>query len=143
MATTPRKTAAKTTAAKKSTAKTTAAQKPAIKRSPTAAKAPVVTPSVVASASAVVAPPELKKKELVDRVVARSGVKKKDAKPAVEAALAVLGEALANGEELNLQPFGKLKINREKVAGNHRIIVCKLRQNINPVVSNSVPTAAE
>ena len=77
----------------------------------------------------VVSEPDMRKKELIDLAVARSGVKKKDAKPTVEAVLAILGEAIAEGRELNLQPFGKLRINRSEVKPNGRVIVCKLRQS--------------
>lgn len=72
--------------------------------------------------------PELKKKELVDLAVERSGVKKRDAKPAIEAALAVLGEALAEGREMNLVPLGKLKVTRMKKGGNGQIINLRVRQ---------------
>ena len=71
----------------------------------------------------------MRKKELIDLVVERSGIKKKDAKPVVEAMLAVLGEASGSGRELNLQPLGKLRINRSVERSNGRIIVCKLRQS--------------
>lgn len=77
----------------------------------------------------VVAEADLKKRELIDLVVERSGIKKKDAKPVVEAMLAVLGETIADGRELNLQPFGKLRINRTNDKPNGRVIVCKLRQS--------------
>ncbi len=72
---------------------------------------------------------ELKKKELLDLVVVRSGIKKKDAKPVVEAMLAVLGETIASGRELNLQPLGKLRINRTQIKDNGKVIICKLRQS--------------
>jgi hypothetical protein len=71
---------------------------------------------------------ELKKKELIDLVVARSGGKKRDVKPAVEACLAVLGEMLAEGRDLNLPPMGKLKVTRTKQADNARILVARIRQ---------------
>ena len=71
----------------------------------------------------------MRKKELIDLVVDRSGIKKKDAKPVVEAMLSVLGEAIGNGRELNMQPLGKLRINRSIERSNGRIIVCKLRQS--------------
>ncbi|OUS34238.1 DNA-binding protein [Rhodobacterales bacterium 56_14_T64] len=71
----------------------------------------------------------MRKKELIDLVVERSGIKKKDAKPVVEAMLAVLGEAIGGGRELNLQPLGKLRINRSVERSNGRIIICKLRQS--------------
>ncbi|MFU8880894.1 MAG: HU family DNA-binding protein [Rhodobacterales bacterium] len=76
----------------------------------------------------VVSAPEMKKRDLLEKVVKRSGIKKKDAKPVVEAMLAVMGEALVEGRELNLPPFGKLKTNRIKDTGNARILNCKLRQ---------------
>ena len=71
----------------------------------------------------------MRKKELIDLVVERSGIKKKDAKPVVEAMLSVLGEAIGSGRELNMQPLGKLRINRSVERSNGRIIVCKLRQS--------------
>jgi len=86
-------------------------------------------PILVSATTPVVTGPELKKKELIDLVVARSGVKKKEAKPVVEAMLAVLGETIASGRELNLQPFGKLRINRVTDKGNGNVIICKLRQS--------------
>ena len=85
--------------------------------------------------------PDLKKKELVDLVVERSGVKKRDAKPAVEAALAVLGEALSEGRELNLVPFGKLKVTRMKRAGNGQIINARVRQPEADEISATDPLA--
>lgn len=72
--------------------------------------------------------PELKKQELIAKVIERADIKKKYAKPVVEAVIEVLGEALAEGRELNLQPFGKLKLNRTKDTPNARVIVAKIRQ---------------
>ena len=71
---------------------------------------------------------ELKKQELIALVVERSDVAKKHAKPVIEAMLAVLGEALAEGRELNLQPLGKVKHNRIKDTPRARVIVTKIRQ---------------
>ena len=71
----------------------------------------------------------MRKKELIDLVVERSGMKKKDAKPIVEATLAILGEALAEARELNLQPLGKVKVRREKLMPNGRVLVTKIRQS--------------
>lgn len=101
-------------------------QKPAAKPSPE----PAVTPKLVSVSDPVVTEADLKKKELIDLVVERSGIKKKDAKPVVEAMLSVLGETIAKGRELNLQPLGKLRINRSSDKGNGRVIVCKLRQSL-------------
>lgn len=73
--------------------------------------------------------PDFKKKDLLDAVVARSGAKKRDAKPVVEAMLAVLGESVAQGRGLNLEPFGKLRIKRAEQKGTVRVTVCRLRQS--------------
>lgn len=73
--------------------------------------------------------PELKKQELIDKVLAKGDIKKKNAKPVVEAVLEVLGEVLAEGREINLPPLGKIKINRVRDLANARIIVAKIRQS--------------
>ncbi len=93
-------------------------------------------PVVVTENTPSVSDPALKKKELIDTVVERSGIKKKDAKPVIEAMLAVLGQTLADGREMNLQPFGKVKINRAKDVQGGKVLVTKIRQ------SNRVPKAS-
>ncbi len=89
------------------------------------------------AASAV--PVELKKTELIDLVVSRSDIKKKYAKPVVEAILEVLGETLARGREMNLQPFGKVKYNRTKETTSARVIVAKIRQSKPAKTRSSAP----
>ncbi|MDX2483706.1 MAG: HU family DNA-binding protein [Pseudodonghicola sp.] len=74
--------------------------------------------------------PDLRKKELIAAVLERCEVKRREAKPVIEAMLAVLGEALANGRGLNLEPLGKLRINRSEEKRGRRIVVCKLRQGL-------------
>lgn len=91
---------------------------------PEATPEPAGTPPLVA-----VAVPQLRKRELVERVAGLSGVKKKDVKAVVEATLAVLGDALAAGEELNLPPLGKARINRQKDGARGRMMVIRLRRN--------------
>ena len=75
-----------------------------------------------------VAGDEVKKKDLIDLVVERSGLKKKDAKPAVDAVIDVLAELIGEGRDLNLPPLGKIKYQRLRETPNARIIVLKLRQ---------------
>ncbi|MEP4198249.1 MAG: HU family DNA-binding protein [Aliishimia sp.] len=87
-----------------------------------------IDPVVVESIEPTVTAPVLRKKELLDAVAEKSGQKRKDVKPVVEAMLAVMGEAIAQDQELNLPPFGKLKIQRVKETGNGRITIAKLRQ---------------
>jgi len=75
---------------------------------------------------------QLKPGDLVDRVVARSGAKKRDAKGIVEATLAELGEALSKGEELNLKPMGKMVVKREKRVEDRHVLNLKLVRKEGP-----------
>lgn len=135
-------TTTKTSAAKSTAAKTTkAAAKTTVRRASTvksaAAKSAVKAspkPVVVKESTPMVADPAMKKKELIDTVTERSGVKRKDVKPVVEAMLAILGQSLADGRELNLQPLGKIKVNRAKEVQGGSVLITKVRQ------SNRVPT---
>jgi nucleoid DNA-binding protein len=52
----------------------------------------------------------LRKKDLVDRVVAASGAKKKQVKDIVAHTLKVLGDAISKGEQLHLPPFRPAKV---------------------------------
>lgn len=81
----------------------------------------------------------MRKRDLIDRVVEQSGVKKKDAKPAIEAALAILGEALSNEEQLNLPPLGKIMVNRKKELDNGEVLVVKLRRSKQAVEATHAP----
>ncbi|QCO58029.1 DNA-binding protein (plasmid) [Pseudorhodobacter turbinis] len=71
----------------------------------------------------------LKKQELVERIVKATGVKKKDVKLILEASLGVLGDALSAGEELNVPPLGKMKVNRQKAEGGTEVLILKLRRS--------------
>jgi len=117
---------------KASTTKKPAPAKPAraaTKLAPGRAAAPGVKPEVMSDAPAETGGAELKKRELIDEVVKRSGVRKKFAKPVIEAMIDVLGEAIAGGREVNLQPFGKIKQQRTKDTANARITVARIRQS--------------
>lgn len=153
MSTTPPKTAAKKT----TTPKTTVKKAPT--KAATATKSTAVTASTTAKEPVVVGGPEpvvsgpmMRKKELIDLVVERSGIKKKDAKPVIEATLAILGEAIGESRELNLQPMGKLRVRRVKHMPNGRVMVTKIRQStatvesadaVEPTELNTLPDAAE
>ncbi|MEO3414013.1 HU family DNA-binding protein [Roseovarius sp. CAU 1744] len=84
-------------------------------------------------------PVELKKPELIDLVVTRSEIKKKYAKPVVEAMLEILGETLSKGREMNLQPLGKVKYNRTKETTSARVVVTKIRQSKPAKARSSAP----
>ncbi len=112
----------------------------AVVESPIATSA---SPLVVEGPQPVVSGPVMRKKELIDLVVERSGLKKKDAKPIVEATLAILGEALAEARELNLQPLGKVKVRREKLMPNGRVLVTKIRQSMGSEGSDSADSDSD
>ena len=123
-------------AKKKSSTPKSPTAKPAVKAIVSAPKVAVPDmPSLVADASVDAveaepksAAPQLKKKDLIARVVAAmDGKKKGQVKEIVEATLATLGEALANGESLNLPPFGRARIARQKGEGKTSAMTVKLR----------------
>ncbi len=90
------------------------------------AKAPA--PRVVGGNSDAPAGETVKKADFVDRVVARSGVKKKDAKPAIEATLAEIAAIMAAGGELVLPPIGKLKtVKINDLGEGAQVMTLKLR----------------
>lgn len=70
----------------------------------------------------------LKKKDLIDQVLAKTGAKKKLVKDVIEATLTVLGDALSKGAMLNLPPFGKAKVSRPQVAGTGNAMTVKVRR---------------
>jgi DNA-binding protein HU-alpha len=90
------------------------------------AAAPSVEPVLVTESRGATGS-EMKKRELVDRVAKHGDLKKKQVKPVVDAMLAVLGEVLGEGRELNLPPMGKMKVNRQKTISGGQIILIKLR----------------
>lgn len=125
------------TTTKSTTRKTTSAAGSAVSKAKAAAAKTATATSTETTASAsvvvnapqpVVTGPVMRKRELIDAVVAKSGIKKKDAKPVIEAMLHVLGAALQDGRELNLQPMGKVKVNREKKMAEGKVLIAKIRQ---------------
>lgn len=118
-----------TSTAKKSPAKARAAAKP-----DSAAKPRVSPPAALSDGAEPVekaaksAAPQLKKKDLVQRVVAAmDGRKKGGVKEIVEATLAALGEAVKQGESLNLPPFGRLRVAKQKGEGSDRTTTIRMR----------------
>ena len=132
----------KTTASARSAAKTKASTRSAAKT--TAKKTIVVKPAKKPAVQGVTlqAPVVLGKKQLIEDVVARSGIKKKDAKPVIEAMLDVLGEAVAAGKTLNLQPFGKITMQKQNEKASARVSVVRIRQP-NARARHTAPIEAE
>ena len=116
----PKAPATKTPAPKSPAPKDAAPKTPAPKASvamprarPAAKAKPAPEAQVAAAASALVSAVgetiALRKKDLVDRVVAASGAKKKQVKDIVAHTLKVLGDAIGKGEQLHLPPFRPAK----------------------------------
>ncbi len=123
MATTTRKTTRSTTASSSKPTTTKASAKPVAKPATPEPDVAIQVEDLPLSTRE-----EMKKKELIELAVERSGVKKRDAKPAIEAALAILGEALGEGREINMRPLGKIKVNRMKKGVNGQVINARIRQ---------------
>lgn len=70
----------------------------------------------------------LTKKELVEQATELSGVKRSEAKKAIEAALKIIGDAMQEGSDLNLPPLGKLSVNRQREVPGAHIVISKLRR---------------
>lgn len=69
----------------------------------------------------------LRLKDLVDRVVAATGGKKKGVKEIVDAVLTQMGDALSRGEALHLPNFGKVRVAKTGAAGGGAMTL-KLRR---------------
>lgn len=96
-------------------------------KTPAAKAAPKATPAPVAAKDN--APVTMvRRKEMVERIVASSGLKPNAVKTVLDSVLIELGGALSAGEGLDLHPFGKITVNRSKVVGNKEILICKLRR---------------
>lgn len=72
--------------------------------------------------------PGLRKKEILDLVVAHSGEKRNVVKPVVEAFLDVLGGALHEGRDVTLHPLGKLKVTRSTKKDSAKVMTVRMRQ---------------
>ncbi len=71
------------------------------------------------------------KSEFVDQVAARSGLSRKDATSAVDAALETIQEALARGSDVNFSGFGKFSVS-DRAA----------RQGVNPATGEKIQISA-
>ena len=104
---------------------------------------PTVKLSVVEESAAPTEPdPVLRKRELLDAVITKSGVRKRDAKPVVEAMLEVLASALQDGRAINLQPLGKFSVKNEKKLENGKVLTAKIRQ-VRDLSPNDISSEAD
>lgn len=69
----------------------------------------------------------LKKKELVELVMARTSSRKGVTREAVEACLEVLSETMLEGREISVAPFQKLRVAKRKESGGGQLLTIKAR----------------
>ena len=72
----------------------------------------------------------LKLRDLVDRIAGTTGQPRPQVKSAVEAALAILAEALDQGQPLNLPHLGKIRISKAGDPAEGQPMVLKLRRDL-------------
>lgn len=111
--------------------KKTTTQKTAVvnKTTPEAAVADVVeTENVNVAPVKVTTVNVVRRKELVERIAVRSGAKPNLIKSVLDAVLAEVGDVLSGGEALQVQPLGKLSVNRRKDLPDGEVLICKLRR---------------
>lgn len=123
------------------TTKKTTKSAPAAKPAKSAAAAP--DPAPAAAPVARVKGPTLKIKDLVSRVAEATGGKKKGVREMVEATLAVLGDALAKGEDLNLPGLGRTRIARTSEKDGASLMTLKVRRGAHRKKEEKEPLAEE
>ena len=70
----------------------------------------------------------LQKRQFLNAVAQRSGLRSAQIKEVVEATLAELGEAIASGQTLALPPLGRARVNRQKDVSGAEVIILRLRR---------------
>ncbi len=75
----------------------------------------------------------LRKNALLDAVATATGLKKSDVKATIEAALQMMGDALAAGQSLALPPLGRVRVGRQKQTNGGMNYTLKLnRPSVGP-----------
>lgn len=85
----------------------------------------------------------LKLRELVTRVTDATGGKKKGVKEIVEATLTALGDALAQGQELNLPGVGKVRVAKSVDREGRSMMTLKVRGTGTPKPKDAKQALAE
>ncbi len=81
-------------------------------------------------------PPMLKRKELIARAAAASGLKPGEIRRVLDGILGELGKALAAGETVNLPPLGKITVKRREQNESRQLVICRLRRRIGEKTGN-------
>ncbi|WP_415184631.1 HU family DNA-binding protein [Phaeovulum sp.] len=85
----------------------------------------------------------LRKKDLLDRVVAATGAGKKEARDVIEATLRILGDALAARETVVVPPLGKARVSRQVDRKMGEMLIVKLIRPSDTADKNSAKTEDE
>ena len=125
------------------TTKKTTRSAPVAKPAAAAPAAPAADPAPAAAPAARVRGPVLKIKDLVARVAEATGGKKKGVKEMVEATLAVLGDSLAKGEDLNLPGLGRTRVARSTEKDGAALMTLKVRRGPHRKKEEKEPLAEE
>lgn len=116
---------------KTKTTRSTTKAAPKAAATPAAQPAPKVALTVVTDTPAAAAEAPglvLRKKEFIERVVARSGAKRGDVRALTDALLDELGAALTGSETLVLPPLGKLRVTRSVDRDSAEMLMVKIRR---------------
>ena len=70
---------------------------------------------------------ELSKQELLERITTESGMKKGEARAALDAVLTALRGALAEGLDISAAPLGKIRLVRKKDTPNGELAVLRVK----------------
>ncbi|MEM7471024.1 MAG: HU family DNA-binding protein [Pseudomonadota bacterium] len=94
-----------------------------------ATKRPAVikSPELPVAAAPEAATGEVNKRELVERLMAETGMKKGQARGALEAVLGTLGQVLSEGKHISAAPLGKVKLVRKKDTPNGELVVLRVK----------------
>lgn len=70
----------------------------------------------------------VQKREFVDRVLAKTGARRAEARPIIEATLAELGRVLEAGQTLAVPPLGRARVSSGRDARGVQVITLRLRR---------------
>jgi len=71
--------------------------------------------------------PVMSKKGLIAGVAEMTGLRKRDARAAIEAALELINRTLAASGEISAMPLGKIRVVRRKEGPNGTIFICRAK----------------
>lgn len=108
--------------------KTTRARRTSTSKAKSAATAAVTEAEVATPEGR----PQVRMREIIERIMDRSGMKKGEARAAVEAATAVIADAIERGEDLDLPDLGKLKLQRQNETPKAKVYHLRLIRKSKP-----------